>query len=92
MTPSSEWSGPKTLEIRDGRLVGFAFALSIGIACLEHLWVCDESRRDGIATDLVRQLVADLGQPLLVGFVTDDGEAWSKNAEWSGLIRRASLR
>lgn len=85
--PGYCWPGPKECEVIDSRLIGFALGSDRdGRHFLEHLWVCADRRRTGVATGMVRRLVTRAGEPLLVGHTTQNGMAWSKAAREDRLI------
>ena len=88
----ADWSGARRIRVLEGRLVGFAMAVLNDEPYLEHVWTCAARRKQGVATQLVRELVEELGLSLLVYHVaTAAGEAWCRSAERAGLIRRPRL-
>ncbi len=83
----SDWKGPHRSEVVDGRLLAFALAVGGDKPSLEHLWTCAAQRRRGIATELVRALVEDLGSPLVVWHVVSEGGAgWRDSAQERRLV------
>jgi hypothetical protein len=81
------WQGSQRVRVIDGRLVAFALVVAADKPCLEHLWTCAAKRKLGVATELVRELVCELGSPLLVYHVVSDaGQAWCVAAEHAGLV------